>query len=98
MNQVDYHRYAQSSLIGARFMVLLVFILSSIPVIVQAESTPSWLPGLLEKDSITVVVTDSGLGGLSVVADATEKFRQHAAFKQVDLIFFNALFRDHGGY
>jgi glutamate racemase len=98
MNQVDYHRHAWSSLIGARFMVLLVFILSSIPIIVQAESTPSWLPGLLEKESITVVVTDSGLGGLSVVADATEKFRQHAAFKQVDLIFFNALFRDHGGY
>lgn len=57
-----------------------------------------WLPGLLARDSITIIVTDSGLGGLSVVADAVEKFRQQGVFKQVNLVFFNALFSGQSGY
>jgi len=98
MKHIEYKRHARSNPISTRFMILLVFVFLSVPVMGQAETTPDWLPGLLEKESITVVVTDSGLGGLSVVADAVEKFRQHAGFKQVNIIFFNALFRDHGGY
>jgi glutamate racemase len=57
-----------------------------------------WLPALLAKDNLKVVITDSGLGGLSVVADAANKFRQSRAFKNVDLVFVNALFRNEGGY
>lgn len=49
-------------------------------------------------DSLTVVVTDSGLGGLSVVADAARKLAEQAACRQVDLIFYNALFTGEGGY
>jgi len=81
-----------------QLIVLLIFILASASFAAQAEDAPGWLPGLLEKERITIVVTDSGLGGLSVVADAAEKFRQHPVFKQVDLVFFNALFSDQGGY
>ena len=79
-------------------LALLIFVLVSTAVNAQAEETPEWLPGLLEKESITIVVTDSGLGGLAVLADAAEKFRQHPVFKQVDLVFFNALFTDQSGY
>ena len=79
-------------------LALLVFSVVSTHAVAQAGKSPEWLPALLEKESITIVITDSGLGGLSVVADAVEKFRQHAAFKQVNIVFFNALFRDHGGY
>jgi len=61
------------------------------------EARP-WLPGLLEKDSITIVITDSGLGGLSVVADAAEKFRQDPVFNSVELVFVSALFSNEGGY
>lgn len=76
--------------------VLLLFI---IPLASSAaHDTPEWLPGLLEQDSITVVVTDSGLGGLSVVADAATKFHQNPVFESVDLVFVNALFTDAGGY
>ncbi len=64
----------------------------------HAGETRDWLPGLLERERITVVVTDSGLGGLSVVADAVEKFRAHGIFREVDLVFVNALFTNEGGY
>jgi len=49
-------------------------------------------------DSITVVITDSGLGGLSVVADLERKLRESESFAKADLIFFNALFSPEGGY
>lgn len=63
-----------------------------------AGEEPEWLPGLLEKERLTIVVTDSGLGGLSVAADAERKFSRHSVFREVDLFFVNALFRNAGGY
>ncbi len=66
--------------------------------IATAESTPEWLPGLLAKEDITIVITDSGLGGLSVVADAAGKLAENRNFKTAKLVFVNALFRDAGGY
>jgi len=47
---------------------------------------------------LTVAVTDSGLGGLAVVADAVQKLRTSCAYRQVDLVFYNALFTTEGGY
>jgi len=79
-------------------VLLLVFVILSAPVAARAEAARDWLPALLEKDQITIVVTDSGLGGLSVVADAAEKFSHHPVFRTVNLVFVNALFSDQGGY
>ena len=84
--------------LGVHLLASLVFVLVLTAVTAQADETPVWLPGLLEKESITIVITDSGLGGLSVLADAAEKFRQQPVFKQVNLVFFNALFTDESGY
>ena len=84
--------------IGALCLALLILVVVSTQAAAQTDITPEWLPALLEKESITIVITDSGLGGLSVVADAAEKFRQHPVFKEVELVFVNALFRDQGGY
>ena len=85
-----------------KITVLLLLLFSWTCCIAQAKSnagdTEKWLPDLLKKDSITIVVTDSGLGGLSVLADAARKFQEDRVFNNVDLIFVNALFRDHGGY
>ncbi len=81
-----------------RFLALLLAVFTAVPLAARADMQPEWLPALLAKDSITIVVTDSGLGGLSVVADAAEKFSRQAVFKKVDLVFFNALFSDQGGY
>ncbi len=90
--------YAMSLRAGVCALILLVFSFVSASVVAQAEEAPAWLPGLLEKESITIVITDSGLGGLSVVADAAEKFRKNPVFKQVNLVFFNALFSGDAGY
>ncbi len=81
---------------GIRLLALLLLVMGSVSA--QAGDTPDWLPGLMEKESLTIVVTDSGLGGLSVVADAAEKFRQDPVFKSVNLIYVSALFREDGGY
>ena len=80
---------------GLLFLALSLFGLAAAA---QENAAPEWLPALLEKDKVTIVVTDSGLGGLSVLADAAEKFRQHPVFEEVNLVFVNALFREHGGY
>jgi glutamate racemase len=78
------------------FLLLILLACTSTPACAAEE--PSWLPELMEKERITIVVTDSGLGGLSVVADAAEKFRSNPVFRQVDLVFVSALFREGGGY
>ena len=80
------------------WLTLLLFVCAAANAAAQEKAVPEWLPDLLEKEQISIVVTDSGLGGLSVLADAAEKFRQYPVFKKVDLVFVNALFRDHGGY
>lgn len=55
-------------------------------------------PGLFKKKTITIAVTDSGLGGLSVVADAVEKLKAYKGFEKIEILFFNALFSNKGGY
>jgi glutamate racemase len=79
-------------------LALLVFSVVSTHAVAQAGQSPEWLPALLDKESITIVITDSGLGGLAVVADAAVKFQQNPVFKEVNLVFANALFSDQGGY
>lgn len=77
----------------ALFLLFATFVLSK-----QAHADNNWLKPLLNKEKVTIAVTDSGLGGLSVVADAVQKFEQHHGFRNVELIFFNALFTNKGGY
>jgi len=56
------------------------------------------LDEFFQKKEVTIAVTDSGLGGLSIMAEAVEKMRKARIFNQVDFIFFNALFSNQGGY
>jgi glutamate racemase len=51
----------------------------------------------LKKD-VTIAVTDSGLGGLAIMADAVERMRSAKMFRKVDFVFFNALFSNSIGY
>jgi glutamate racemase len=46
----------------------------------------------------TIVVTDSGLGGLSVMAEAAARLKEAGLYRRVRLIFVNALFTEDGGY
>jgi glutamate racemase len=53
---------------------------------------------ILYQDEITIVITDSGLGGLDVMDDISKKLKYAGYYKQVNLIFVNALFDADRGY
>lgn len=44
----------------------------------------------MNKQETTILVTDSGLGGLSVFADLANNLAQTSSFEKVNLIYFNA--------
>jgi len=50
------------------------------------------------KSEVTIAVTDSGLGGLSIMAEAAARLKDSRVFKSVNLVFFNALFSNDSGY
>ena len=52
----------------------------------------------LDAGSIRIVVTDSGLGGLSVLAELENQIRRTNVFNKADLIFFNSLYSKELGY
>lgn len=56
------------------------------------------LSSLFEKERVTIAVTDSGLGGLSIAADAVRRMESERIFAGADIIFYNALFSGEGGY
>ena len=51
-----------------------------------------------DKKEITIVITDSGLGGLSVMDNIAKKISKSGHYKKVNLIFINALFDENRGY
>ena len=50
------------------------------------------------KPDVTIAVADSGLGGLSIMAEAAARLKEARVFKSVNLVFFNALFSNDSGY
>jgi glutamate racemase len=77
--------------------LLLAFLLAALPGAAQ-EELAALRKGLAGKDSITVVVTDSGLGGLSVVAGVERRASRSRAFRKVRLVFVNAIPNARRGY
>ena len=57
-----------------------------------------YLKKLLNKKKITIVITDSGLGGISILAGIEAKLKETRSFEEVNLIFFNALPEKGTGY
>ncbi len=47
---------------------------------------------------VTLLVTDSGLGGLSVAADIASRLPRSGVFENVRIVFFNSLFHNRSGY
>lgn len=92
---MDPHRRPRTLNPVRQAVVTLLLVLA-----VSACSSPRETGQSLEfpGDRLTIVVTDSGLGGLSVVADAERKLRESRAYCDVDLVFYNALFTAEGGY
>lgn len=82
--------------------VLFPFLLSILVCVSCAENPPfvredSFLE-FFRKNEVTIVITDSGLGGLSILADAVERSKSWNSFRRVNFIYFNALFSNEGGY
>ncbi|MGD2295915.1 MAG: hypothetical protein PVF22_08765, partial [Candidatus Aminicenantes bacterium] len=50
------------------------------------------------KKEVTIAVTDSGLGGLSILAETLEKMKKAKIFSRMNFIFVNSLFSNEGGY
>lgn len=53
---------------------------------------------LFEKEEITILITDSGLGGVAVCADIEQRLRSEHPFRNVKIIFCNALPESDYGY
>lgn len=53
---------------------------------------------LSDKEKITIVITDSGLGGLSICADIAKRLKDHPIFPEVSVIYFNAWPEQNRGY
>jgi glutamate racemase len=47
---------------------------------------------------VTILVTDSGLGGLSVAADVAASLPESGVFDNAQIVFFNSLFHNRSGY
>ncbi len=56
------------------------------------------LNSFFQKRRVTIAITDSGLGGLSVMAEAVRRMKDAGEFEQVEFIYYNALFSSEGGY
>ncbi len=56
------------------------------------------LADLAQQESLNLVITDSGMGGLSVVADIAQRATESKSFREVNIYFVNALFRPRAGY
>jgi len=56
------------------------------------------LEAFFAKREVTIAVTDSGLGGLSIIAEAAARLKEAKIFESVNLVFFNALFSNDSGY
>jgi glutamate racemase len=67
----------------------------------ETSTTRSHQPGataLREKETLKLVVTDSGLGGLSVAAVIARAAAETRLYHEVTITFVNALFRPEAGY
>lgn len=62
------------------------------------EASEDQLADVIAQPTLRVVVTDSGLGGMSVAADVYERLLAHRGFREADVIFFNCQPHETSGY
>ena len=85
-----------ASLIGIGILVMLCLALGAGQTAKRSQSID--LGPIFAKPEVTIAVTDSGLGGLSIMAEAAARLKAARIFKSVNLVFFNALFSNDSGY
>jgi len=88
----------KSIFLSMLFLLFCAQIFYSSPAKIQFSGQEEKLDEFFLKNEVTIVVTDSGLGGLSIMADAVERMRESKIFQKVNFVFFNALFSKEGGF
>ncbi|MFI5180095.1 MAG: hypothetical protein ACHQPI_01745 [Thermoanaerobaculia bacterium] len=63
-----------------------------------ARKPATFAEAVRQRDAVTIVVTDSGLGGLSVAADLAAKLPASGISQSARIVFVNALLDDAIGY
>ncbi len=79
-------------------LIFLITVILTWPAEAGWQDSGSRLDSFFQKGRVTIAVTDSGLGGLSVMAEAGRRMKESGIFERVDFIFFNALFSAGSGY
>jgi len=79
-------------------ITILISLLLTSSCAVNKISTSDKLNSFFKKKEVTIVVTDSGLGGLSVAAELENRIKKSGVFKKVNIVFFNALAAKNKGY
>ena len=79
------------------FLLLIPLALATLGAAVAAPAATPEIR-LPARDEITIAFTDSGLGGLAIMADAAARFERSGVARKVHLVFFNALFSSESGY
>ncbi|MCU0411684.1 MAG: aspartate/glutamate racemase family protein [Bacteroidetes bacterium] len=69
----------------------LFILVSGVAVAMSPDEQDQRLAALRAQDSITVLVIDSGLGGLSVSASIDHRAQRSSCHRSIDLVFANAL-------
>jgi glutamate racemase len=83
---------------GKSLIGLILILLLSCPFVYTNGQEKNDMSHLFNKEEVTIVITDSGLGGLSVMDNVAKQMRGSGCFKKVNLIFANALFDVNTGY
>lgn len=83
--------------------IVIVSVFVSILACVSCAENPTFgrensLQSFFRERQVTLAIVDSGLGGLSILADAVERSKEWQSFRKVDFVYFNALFSNEGGY
>jgi glutamate racemase len=73
----------------------LALALLALSVSAETARVPARFPA---KDELTIAVTDSGLGGLAIMAEAAVRARETRVARRIHFVFFNALFSNESGY
>jgi glutamate racemase len=76
---------------------MVIFCLGAAPSCLEHRQ-PADLGPFFAKRQATIAVTDSGLGGLSIMAEAAARLKEAKIFENVRLVFSNALFSNESGY
>ena len=83
-------------------LVAHVFLISACAAAPKPEPTPAPTSGFAaaaaSRPDVTIVVTDSGLGGLSVAADLASRLPASGVVRSARIVFVNALLDDAIGY